>query len=140
MGLLRAYKPLLAVAAVLPLIGCGHDGPRTVPVFGKVTFEGRKPPDACRLFFRPVGPSAARPAVAQAERDGTYRVKAFKDADGLLPGTYSLNVSYIDVKPGADPDVESNWIGQSFDAGELDVPEDAEEVQHDVTVPAKRAS
>ncbi len=138
MTLVRTGSLLLLASGLLVSFGCSRGGPETIPVFGKVTFEGREPPEACRVFFRPVeGAAAARPAVAQAERDGAYEAKAFKDAEGLLPGSYSLNVSYIDIKPGTDPTIESNWITQNFDAGELVVSADADEVQYDITVPAK---
>ena len=127
---------LIGCLGPMVLLGCGSGGPETIPVFGTVTFEGRERPEACRLFFRPIeSTGAARPAVSQTAEDGTYEVKAFKNAEGLLPGTYSLNVSYIDVKPGADPSVESNWISQSFDAGEVSVPADSDEVEHNITVP-----
>ena len=116
--------------------GCSDSGPKTVPVYGQVAMAGRDLPKVCRLFFVPVSASGpVRPSVAQMEEDGFYEVKAYKDSDGLLPGTYRIEVAYFDLKPGGNPDSEAGWTERKHDAGELVVPEDADEVEHNIEVP-----
>ena len=76
--------------------------------------------------------------MATPDPDGSYEVNAFKNSEGLLPGTYNVKVSYFDLKPGADPNSETGYAESAFDAGELVVDLDAGEVEHDIEVPAKR--
>jgi hypothetical protein len=95
-------------------------------------------PKFCRLYFRHVkAESITRPTMASPEPDGSYEVKSFRQSKGLLPGTYKVEVSYFDLKPGADPNIETNYIESVFDAGELVVDSDADEVEHNIEVPPK---
>jgi predicted small lipoprotein YifL len=131
----------LSLASVL-LAGCGDSGPKTIPVYGKVTTEGRPLPQVCRLYFLPAstdGPSRgpSRPSIAQMEEDGSYAVKAYKDSDGLLPGAYQVEVSYYDLKPGGNPMSEAGWIEHKHDAGELVVDADSDGVEFNITLPVK---
>ena len=135
-------QKLRLVALVLSsalVVGCSGDGIHTVPVYGKVTAAGREMPKVCRLFFNPTSTGVAplRPSVVQTEPDGSYAVKAFKDSDGLLPGTYRVVVSYFDLKPGGNPNSEGGWVEHKHDAGELVVDADADEIEHNIEVPAK---
>src|SRR5262245_8547293 len=120
---MQRYKWLtlsIAFVGALAAIGCGGNGIKTIPVFGKVTVTGRPYPSAVQIFFLPVnvdGPK--RPCFAEAEKDGNYAARAFKDSDGLIPGTYKINVIYSDLKPGANPALDSNWTQHTFDGGEL---------------------
>jgi hypothetical protein len=119
------------------LLGCGGESIKTVPVSGQVSFPGREQPKICRLYFRPIsttGPS--RPSITEAAEDGSYEVKSFKDSRGLIPGTYDISVSYFDLKPGANPDVETSWAERIYKAGEVVVDAEADEVVHNVEVPA----
>jgi hypothetical protein len=129
-----------ALLALACMIGCADRGPRTVPVYGKVTFVGRERPKFCRLYFRPIeAETITRPSTSTPAADGTYEVKSFRDSKGLLPGTYNVEVTFFDLKPGADPNIETNYIESVFDAGELVVDADAGSVEHDIEVPAKAA-
>ena len=126
----------LVLLALTSLAGCS-EGLETVPVYGTVTIEGREPPKVCRLFFHPVqvtgGPK--RPSVVQLNEDGSYEAKAFQDSVGLVPGTYRVNVSYFDLKAGADPSFETSWIQHNYNAGEIVVDAGAGEIEHNITVP-----
>jgi hypothetical protein len=74
------------------------------------------------------------------EEDGSYQVYAFKDASanptvkGLVPGTYAVKVVYYHLKPGTDPSFESNWTESTSDLGEVEVPVDADHVEHNANV------
>ena len=130
--------PLFAGVTLLLIAGCSGGGLHTVPVYGQVTIAGREFPKVCRIYFLPVtseGPK--RPSMAETAEDGKYAVKSFKDSEGLLPGTYKVNLSYYDLKPGADPALDGSWIIQDYDAGELVVDADSDGIEHNITVPAK---
>ena len=133
----RRFEPLLGILCLaVALSGCSNSGLETVPVYGKITLVGRDLPKVCRLFFVPVETKGVvRPSVSEMKQDGSYAVKAFRDADGLLPGTYRVEVSYFDLKPGGNPNSEAGWQERKHDAGELVVPEDADEVEHNIEVP-----
>jgi hypothetical protein len=129
---------LLAGITLLLIAGCSDGGLHTVPVYGQVTIAGRGFPKVCRIFFLPVtseGPK--RPSMAETTEDGKYAVKSFKDSEGLLPGSYKVNLTYYDLKPGADPALDGSWIIQDYDAGELAVDADSDGIEHNITVPAK---
>ena len=132
------FESILTGLALLLIAGCSGGGPGTIPVSGVVTVEGREFPQVCRVFFLPVaaeGPK--RSAVAQTGEDGSYSVKAFRDSEGLLPGTYKVNVQYLDLKPGANPERDSSWITHEHSAGELVVDADSDDIEHNIAVPLK---
>jgi hypothetical protein len=131
----------MSLTSVL-LTGCGDSGVKTIPVYGNVTTAGRSVPKVCRLYFLPAstdepsrGPS--RPSIAQMEEDGSYAVKAYKDSDGLLPGTYHVEVSYYELRPGGNPMSEAGWLEHKHDAGELVIDADSDGVEFNITLPAK---
>jgi hypothetical protein len=110
-----------------------------VPVFGTVTFVDRQPPPTCDLIFRPQksdGP--LRPSFANREADGSYKVTAFKNSRGLIPGTYHLQLVFHDLKPGADPKQEASWKITNYDGGEVKVEADSGGVEHNVEVRMKK--
>lgn len=124
-----------ALAALLLLAGCSESGPKTVPVYGFVTFVGRDAPKTCRLFFKPIKVEGLiRPAVAERATNGSYAVRAFSTSKGLLPGTYKIEVAYYDLIPGKNPDIESSWAETDFNAGELVVDADSKGIEHNIEV------
>ena len=126
---------LLSVGLLL-LAGCSERGPKTVPVYGNVTFVGREAPKVCSIFFTPLkvdGP--LRPSLTDRQPNGSYAVKAYKNSKGLIPGTYRVQVTYYDLKPGANPDLETSWIPTNYIAGELVVDASSGGVEHNIEVP-----
>lgn len=122
-------------------IGCSGGGLETIPVYGKVTFANREPPQVCRLFFQPVQTeSISRPSSATVQPDGSYEAKAFRQSDGLVPGTYKVQVSYYDLKPGANANLETSYVESVYEADELVVDPDARSVEHNIEVPARGLS
>jgi len=139
--MLSRFKSLIVHSAgfsLLLIAGCGGDGPETIPVYGNVQIVGRELPKVCRLFFVPQSSEGvSRPSVAEMQEDGSYSVTAFKGSDGLLPGSYRVEVSFFDLKPGGNPNSETGWVERRHDAGELVVDADSSGVEYNVTVPAK---
>jgi hypothetical protein len=126
------------VASLLFIGGCGESGPKTVPVYGIVSFLDREAPPTCDLVFQPLrveGPK--RPSFADREADGHYRVKAFKNSKGLIPGTYHVQLVFHDLKPGADPKKESSWNLTNYDGGEINVDSNSGGVEYNIEVRKK---
>jgi hypothetical protein len=127
-----------ALAALFVLAGCSESGPKTVPVYGIVTFVDRDAPKTCRLFFKPIKTEGlTRPAVAERSSSGSYAAKAFSTSKGLLPGTYKIEVAYYDLVPGKNPDLETSWAETNFSAGELVVDANSKGIEHNIEVPKK---
>jgi len=130
---------LLAVSAAV-FAGCSEGPIKTVPVYGTVTFVDREPPPTCDLIFQPLktdGPK--RPSFADRAADGSYRVQAFKNSKGLIPGTYKVQLVFHDLKPGADPKQESSWKITNYDGGELNVEAKSGGVEHNIEVKTKKS-
>ena len=129
---------MAAAAGLVLLAGCSS-GSETIPVYGAVEMAGRELPKVCRLFFVPQATEGgSRPSVVQMKEDGSYSVTAFKGSDGLLPGTYHVEVCYFDLKPGGNPNSEGGWIERRHDAGELVVDADSSGVEFNIKVPAAK--
>ena len=75
-----------------------------------------------------------RPSVAEMDESGVYQLTPFRGTAGLVPGQYKIRVSYYDLKPGADPNVEGNWVEHQYEAEQLTVESGARSVDHTVTV------
>jgi len=106
-----------------------------VPVQGKVTFDGGPPPAEGGIFFAPVEVAAGlprRPGMARFGMDGQFTVTSFSGGDGLVPGTYRVNVECWKVPPTMETPGES-YVADDYhpadvkvapDAGSVDVPLD----------------
>jgi predicted small lipoprotein YifL len=138
MRLRTSSSIVTALAALLLLAGCSEKGPKTVPVYGTVTFVGRDAPKTCRLFFKPIKVEGlTRPAAAERSSNGSYAAKSFSTSRGLLPGTYKIEVFYYDLVPGKNPDLETSWAETNFSAGELVVDANSSGVEKNIEVPKK---
>jgi hypothetical protein len=90
-GLTRVLA--LGLSSILAgfLGGCGSEydaHPLTVPVQGKVTYNGEPVPKGT-ITFQPDG---GRPAVGEIQPDGTYRLSTFGEKDGAIPGTHKVMI------------------------------------------------
>ncbi len=80
------------------LCGCGsgeEPTPETVPVQGKVTYQGKPVPKGTISFQ----PSDGRPAVGEIQSDGTYSLSTFGEKDGAILGAHKVMV----VAKSGDP-------------------------------------
>jgi hypothetical protein len=89
-GLMRVLVPCVAATLVGLSGGCATDDPHpaTVPVEGKVTYQGQPVPKGT-ITFQPDG---GRPGVGEIQPDGTYRLSTFGDKDGAVPGTHKVMI------------------------------------------------
>lgn len=125
------FVSLLAVC--ISLAGCTRSP--VVPVTGKITFASRDTPEVCRLTFVPQNQEGAiRPSGGTMDADGTYKLTEFKGVEGLLPGTYSVRISYFDLKKNGNPDRDSDWKEFTFEGEDLVVEEGSRGVTHDIEI------
>jgi hypothetical protein len=69
--------------------GCGPSEPPTpptVPVRGKVTYQGQPVPKGTVTYQ----PTSGRPASGEIQPDGTYQLSTFGSKDGAVAGTYKI--------------------------------------------------
>src|SRR6476660_3574030 len=84
----------IAAAGLTVLAGCAEKGPKTVPVYGTVSFIGREVPTWCHIYFTPMKTDTmVRPTFAERQPNGSYNAKSFSTSRGLLPGTYRVRVN-----------------------------------------------
>ena len=84
------------VAAAVGVAGCGDDGPRLVPVHGRVTLDG-KPLAGKTVRFVPDPGTPGQGAGATTDAEGSYtllatRSGATRDLPGTPAGTYRVVV------------------------------------------------
>jgi hypothetical protein len=79
--------------------GCGADTshlPKTVPAVGVVTLDG-KPLDGAQVVF--VGEAAnSTGAFGATDANGRFSLRAFTEKEGVVPGSYKVQVSKTIVK------------------------------------------
>jgi len=92
---IRVGLSVLLAGIVLPQAGCGPSNPATVPVHGRVTWQG-KPISQGTVAFMPVeghDDQRRRVAAGRIESDGSYRLSTFGQFDGAMPGSYQVAIS-----------------------------------------------
>jgi hypothetical protein len=132
----RLWIVTLSVAVVW-ITGCGRsERPKTVPISGRVTFNGQAPGESGRLHFQAVQPAEGytkRPASGAFTADGSYRVMSWEPDDGLVPGHYTVS-----LMPG---DLNTTKIPQKYQSGtsglEVEVPVDQSKIEYNIDVRTK---
>ena len=81
---------LVAIVACVAVFqfGC-EQGPRVVPVAGKVLYNG-KPLEFGTVTFQP---RSGQPAVGEIQRDGTFQLSTFREHDGAVVGTHKVRIA-----------------------------------------------
>lgn len=96
----------IAVIAALALVeGCGREaeGPKTVPVNGKVTMEG-EPVSGATVTLTPTASGSGAPAQAVTNDAGEFEVYSSFDQGrttqaGMPPGEYVVTVAKLESLP-----------------------------------------
>lgn len=109
--------------------GSGKNSVETVPVRGKVSYNG-EPVTEGTLSFEPVhdheggeGARTRRPAIGVIQADGTYEMSSFEAKDGVVPGEYKVAIqSYKGGPSPEDPTAAEEWLipkkyGNSSESG-----------------------
>jgi hypothetical protein len=115
-------------------LGCSDRLPRTIPVEGQVTYRG-KPVTQGSVTFMPADSAqgaALQPATGRLESDGSYRLRSYRQKDGVLPGKYAVSVaayrsSRLPMTPGEKPDysVPEKYVSPQTSGLTATVPADA---------------
>jgi hypothetical protein len=128
----------------LGLAGCGNSH-GTVPVKGRVTFDGARPPKPGRVSFGPVTPAAntelkQRPGSAPFDAEGNFTVMSFQPGDGLVPGTYQITVLCVERDPPPVPGgFESvTYVAPDYQGQTLTIEAGSKPVELTIDVPLKK--
>jgi hypothetical protein len=81
---------LLASICLAVLAGCGHRGPETAPVSGKVTYAGKPVADGTIMFWSAAGGTVA---TAKLGPDGSYRLATHPNLDGAVLGAQQVTIA-----------------------------------------------
>jgi hypothetical protein len=134
----RTHAVLAALVAVLGTAGCGNANlPTTVPVSGRITFDGGPCPAGGNIRFAPLEVAEGlpnRPGRADFDISGKYIARSFQDGDGLVPGKYRVLVECwkvvpVDGKPGV------SYIASGYKPSELVVDRKSDSLTYDFNVP-----
>jgi hypothetical protein len=82
------------------LAGCSGGQRTAVPVSGSVTYNGQPVAGATVIFLGKANEPAATGITAT---DGTFRLSTYGEADGAVPGQYSVTVVKMEGGPADDP-------------------------------------
>ena len=99
--MLTHVSTVLVIFSLTLTVGCegSVDRPKTIPVFGKVTWNGEPLPMG-RVQFVPSDSKKCRPAVGDIDKEGNYQLMTFQPDDGVMPGSYKI---FVDAKKEGDP-------------------------------------
>lgn len=103
---------LAAFLFLVPLVGCGADGPRIVSVTGIVRRAGQPVPHLYLTFE----PENGRPSWASSDEQGRFTLKYDRHQDGGLVGTHKV---YVDFKPRDPAEEEAFRTGKKSAPAEL---------------------
>jgi hypothetical protein len=88
------------VLVLVPALATGCS--KTAAVKGRVTLDGQ-PVSGATVLFVPAAPDRGRPASAQTDDDGNFRLMTYRSEDGAVPGEYRIVVSKTEAFPAPDP-------------------------------------
>ena len=84
--------PLLSLATIACVTGCGSSGPAMAPVSGVVTVDGA-PVENAAVMFVPEG--GGRPATGLTDADGKFSLETLEPGDGALVGNHKVTVTGV---------------------------------------------
>ncbi len=91
MGKLHFTRYLVLLAITALAIGCSDSNPKTYPVSGVVTLDGKPVPGATVTFIP--DDSKSNSAATSCDDKGKYSMSTFKQDDGAIPGSYKIIVA-----------------------------------------------
>jgi hypothetical protein len=94
--LCRVCFVVLLVAALFPS-GCNR-GPKTAPVRGRVTYEGKPVPNGAVAFI----PEGGTTATGEIGPDGAYTLTTFRKGDGAVLGAHKVVITALDAGKGGE--------------------------------------
>jgi hypothetical protein len=105
----------------MAIAGCSDDTPQTVPVSGRVTFDGQRPPGTGTVYFLPTEPAEgfpSRPATGDFDANGRFSAKTFDPGDGLMPGRYIMHIECWETPPNMEGKPVKSHVPQKYQSAE----------------------
>jgi hypothetical protein len=134
----RSLSMGAASILLVAVAGCGGgDRPKTIPIDGHVTIDGKPPGETGKIFFTPTAAAegySKRPASGSFNAQGHYRVMSWAPDDGLVPGHYEVSVLPNDPDKTAVP---TKYLQGASSGLELDVSVDKGKIDYDINVKTK---
>lgn len=114
---------ITALGLLLTLaLGCESSGPVTVPVHGKITFDGGPPPAPGNVDFAPEQSADGSPMAAGSakfDEQGRFSVTTYREGDGLVPGTYRVNIECWREPPTPATMISASYVPAGFESPTL---------------------
>ncbi|NOX54416.1 MAG: carboxypeptidase regulatory-like domain-containing protein [Planctomycetes bacterium] len=128
---------LLAIG-VCYIVGCsgGPDRPKTYPVTGTVTLDG-KPVEGATVVFVPKEEGKGRAATGVTDSDGKYSLGTFASGDGVIPGEYLVKVTKYRPPSSQQPPVEDEEDEESEMRAFLEAQKGTEPTTTETELPVK---
>ncbi len=129
--------------SALLLAGCKSAEHQTAPVKGKVTSKGQ-PVTSGQLFFYPLEEqrdgrkNPGKPAFANIEKDGTYRLSTYGQFDGAVVGRH--RVSYVNSGGGDEEEGKPPAYLMPEDKAETEVVDGANEINFELIINPQAAN
>lgn len=134
----RAVLAGAMILAVVSSVGCGGgERPKTIPISGRVTFNGQPPGEHGRLHFQPTQAASGyskRPAGGSFTAEGPYRVMSWEPDDGLVPGHYTVSLMPADPN---NTKIPPKYREGGSSGLEVDVPVDQSSIEYNIDIVTK---
>lgn len=101
----RRTAYLICAAMLGVAAGCGSSYPKCVGVKGHVTYQGKPVMAGIVSFVRTGqvdGGELVRPAEGDLRADGSFTMRTFRGAEGVLPGEYAVTIVAYDYSQKRD--------------------------------------
>ena len=105
------HNLFIALLVALFTTGCGGSGPRTAPVSGTVTYNGKPVPSA-HVSFVPRDASS-RAAAGLTDSNGRFTLGTFSTNDGAIIGKYKVGIIAHGPARPAKPGEGSGMPGET---------------------------
>lgn len=137
-----SFLPLVTCLSALVFLSgcCGPSRPTTIPISGTITFNGSPPPAEGAIYFAPITAAEGfdkRPGRARFDTSGKFSVTSFEDGDGLIPGTYSVQIECWKTAATMEAPFSESHVPEGFNAPTLEVPTSGGSQTYNVDVPAQ---
>lgn len=126
-----------AASVLLFCAGC-EQGIPVKRVRGTVTFNGQPPPKPGKIFFAAVSGAEglpSRPAAGDFETDGRFSLTTFEEGDGVIPGTYRVNILCYREPPTLETRLSANYVPPTFHPEIVVATSDPEPLEINIDVP-----
>ena len=126
---------LLCFGLMITIAGCGASNPPTTPATGQVKYDGEALEGATVTLTPEAGSADTRTASGITDADGNFTLTTVfadgQNADGILPGSYSVRITKLEAVETLDGDGLLGDPGESdpsaaYEASVMQMSEDGE--------------